>query len=135
MKRVALSVLMVAMVWVALTGLVPGAHGKKTATKTVRSTMTNMLKFTPASDTIRVGQTVEWHNTSLLVHTVTCDPKLAAKAEHVALPEGAKPFNSGNMDPDVSYRHTFTVPGVYKYFCIPHEAAGMVGEIVVIPVK
>jgi plastocyanin len=26
---------------------------------------------------------------------------------------------------------TLTVPGVYDYYCIPHEAAGMVGRIVV----
>jgi hypothetical protein len=26
---------------------------------------------------------------------------------------------------------TLTVPGVYDYFCLPHEAAGMVGRIVV----
>ena len=27
--------------------------------------------------------------------------------------------------------HTFTIPGVYDYLCMPHEAAGMVGRIVV----
>jgi hypothetical protein len=26
---------------------------------------------------------------------------------------------------------TFTVEGVYDYYCLPHEAAGMVGRIVV----
>ncbi len=26
---------------------------------------------------------------------------------------------------------TLTVPGVYDYFCIPHEMAGMLGRIVV----
>jgi len=27
--------------------------------------------------------------------------------------------------------HTFTIPGVYDYLCMPHEAAGMVGRIIV----
>ena len=26
---------------------------------------------------------------------------------------------------------TLTVPGVYDYYCMPHEAAGMVGRIIV----
>ena len=30
-----------------------------------------------------------------------------------------------------TFEHTFTVGGVYDYYCQPHEAAGMVGRIVV----
>ncbi|RMG67271.1 MAG: hypothetical protein D6715_05170 [Calditrichaeota bacterium] len=135
MKKIALFVLSALMLWVAVVAFAAPGKSKTGHSKVVHITMTNTLKFNPASDTIRVGQTVEWRNTSLLVHTVTCDPKKAAKPEHVALPEGAEPFDSGNMDPDATFRHTFTVPGVYKYFCIPHEAAGMVGEIVVLPAK
>ena len=30
-----------------------------------------------------------------------------------------------------SFEHTFTAEGVYHYYCIPHEGAGMVGAIVV----
>ena len=30
-----------------------------------------------------------------------------------------------------TFKQTFNVPGTYKYFCIPHEAACMVGTIVV----
>jgi plastocyanin len=47
------------------------------------------------------------------------------------MPAGAKPFNSGNIEPGKQYPHTSTVPGTYKYFCIPHGALGMVGTIVV----
>lgn len=96
-------------------------------------TMNNLLKFEPAQVTIKVGETVEWQNTSLLVHTVTANPKLAANKEHVALPKRAEPFNSGNLDPKATFQHTFTVPGTYRYFCIPHEATGMVGEVIVKP--
>jgi hypothetical protein len=30
-----------------------------------------------------------------------------------------------------TFEHVFTVPGVYDYFCKPHEIAGRVGRIVV----
>jgi len=98
-----------------------------------RVTMTNDLVFAPNKITIKVGQTVEWHNVSVLVHTVTADPKLAANRKDVALPAGAKVFNSGSIEPKGTFRHTFTVAGTYRYFCIPHEAAGMTGEVIVKP--
>lgn len=93
--------------------------------------LTNTLAFTPGVLTIRPGQIVEWRNNSLLVHTVTANPALVAKTGDVALPVGAKPFNSGNLKPGQVYRYTFTVPGRYRYFCVPHEGAGMIGEVVV----
>lgn len=96
-------------------------------------TMSDALKFSPQSVHIHSGDVVEWRNTSLLVHTVTADPSLAALPSSARLPAGAKPFNSGNLDPDGVFRHRFTTPGTYKYFCIPHEAAGMTGEVVVQP--
>ena len=35
------------------------------------------------------------------------------------------------MNPGRHFEVTLTVPGVYDYFCAPHEVAGMVGRIVV----
>lgn len=89
------------------------------------------LKFEPPRVTVKAGETVEWKNVSALVHTVTDDPKLVARDADYALPEGAKPFNSGDIKPNGTYKHPFKVPGTYKYFCIPHEAAGMIAEVVV----
>jgi len=103
------------------------------AAPAARVTMTNDLGFAPPRITIKAGQTVEWRNDSFLVHTVTADPKLAADQKDVALPAGAKVFNSGSVQPKATFRHTFTVAGTYRYFCIPHEAAGMVGEVIVKP--
>jgi plastocyanin len=94
---------------------------------------TNNLTFVPAKVTINAGETVEWKNTSLMVHTVTCDSGLAARLSDVALPDGAKPFNSGNLKPGITFEHTFTIPGVYRYFCVLHERNDMVGEIIVKP--
>ena len=87
--------------------------------------------FDPASVTIQQGQTVQWHNTTIVPHTVTCDPKLAKKREDCMLPEGAMPFNSGDVGPDFQY--PFSLPGTYRYFCIPHETVGMIGEVIVRP--
>jgi hypothetical protein len=33
--------------------------------------------------------------------------------------------------PGESFSVTFDTPGVYDYFCVPHEQAGMVGRIIV----
>ncbi len=95
--------------------------------------MTNRLQFLPDTVRIRVGQAVRWENTSALIHTVTADPSRAVRAASVVLPDGAAPFNSGDIRPEEAWTRVFTVPGTYKYFCIPHELAGMVGWVIVEP--
>lgn len=48
------------------------------------------------------------------------------------IPERAEPWDSRFLvDPGRHFEVTLTVPGVYDYFCAPHEFAGMVGRIVV----
>ncbi len=94
-------------------------------------TMTDQLKFEPATLTISKGTKVTWRNTGQVAHTVTDDPSKAADKSHAALPSGAQPWDSGMINAGQEYSRTFDVPGTYKYFCIPHEAAGMVGTIIV----
>lgn len=118
-----------AVIW--LSGLIAAAGPLLAESEAVVIGMTNTLKFVPEKLSIPAGATVEWRNTSDLVHTVTADPSKAARPEHVALPEGVAPFDSGNMEVGGRYRYTFTVPGTYRYFCIPHEGAGMVGTLIV----
>lgn len=93
--------------------------------------MTNQLRFSADTVRIRVGQAVRWRNTSDLLHTVTADPDRAVRDSSVSLPAGASTFDSGNLEPGAVFVHTFTVPGTYTYFCVPHEVAGMVGTVVV----
>lgn len=93
--------------------------------------MGNQLTFEPASVTIKAGETVEFVNGSPLEHTVTADPAKARNADNVSLPKGAETFDSGNLASGESFSHTFDEPGTYQYFCIPHEAAGMTGTIIV----
>ena len=93
--------------------------------------MTEGKMFDPQTVTVRPGETVVWKNASDMTHSVTDEPSLAVSAEDAALPAGAEHFNSGLIAPGKDYSHTFKVPGTYKYFCIPHEEAGMVGTVVV----
>ena len=101
------------------------------APDTARVRMDNRLRFLPDTVRIRVGEAVQWENTSDLIHTVTADPSKAALESSVRLPAGAEPFDSGDMDPGAVYIRVFDRPGTYGYFCIPHEQAGMVGWVVV----
>ena len=92
-------------------------------------------QFSPSEITIRSGETVTWKNSSKDIHTVTADPARASKKEHIALPTGAKPFHSGEIQPGKTWRMTFTVPGTYKYVCSFHEDHGMLGTIIVKPAQ
>jgi plastocyanin len=91
--------------------------------------MTDQMKYDPSKVTIKHGDTVVWKNSSSVVHTVTADASVAKNKSHVRLPPGAKKFNSGDIAPGAQYSQRFDVPGKYRYFCIPHEAAGMIGEL------
>jgi plastocyanin len=93
--------------------------------------MTSQGRFEPTQITIRAGETVRWRNDSAHPHTVTADPGGAANPAHVVLPEGAEPFDSGEIAPGGTFTHTFDVPGTYIYVCGPHEADGMMGIVVV----
>jgi hypothetical protein len=65
------------------------------------------------------------------VHTTTA---YHPRNDHHSLriPEGAAPWDSGFLlKPGAHFDVTFTVEGVYDYYCMPHEQAGMVGRIIV----
>lgn len=47
------------------------------------------------------------------------------------IPDKAAPWDSDFLLPGESFEVTLSVPGVYDYYCIPHEMAAMVGRIVV----
>ncbi|MFB6194901.1 MAG: plastocyanin/azurin family copper-binding protein [Haloplanus sp.] len=96
--------------------------------------------FEPATLTVAVGDEVVWYNNSARAHSVT--------AYEDGIPEAADYFATGGFDTESAareawdgmhgaltngqkYSHRFEVPGRYNYFCIPHERAGMVGQIVV----
>ena len=88
--------------------------------------------FDPIGVLVRPGQAVRWIMDSPgNPHTATAyHPSNGGHS--LRIPEDAAPWDSGYL---VNAGDRFEVPlvaeGVYDYFCMPHEAAGMVGRIVV----
>lgn len=70
--------------------------------------------FRPAVLNISAGTKVTWVNKGSKAHTVVSNDKL---------------FDSGLVNIDGEFSHTFDAPGTYLYHCAPH--AKMVGQIVV----
>ena len=85
--------------------------------------------FDPIGVYVEPGQTVRWvvaENT----HTTTAyHPKNSNHS--LRIPRDAAPWDSGFLNPGELFEITLTVEGVYDYYCMPHEAAGMVGRIIV----
>ncbi|MFB6194890.1 MAG: DUF5059 domain-containing protein [Haloplanus sp.] len=98
------------------------------------------VSFDPAELTVSVGDTVAWKHAGGEAHSVT--------AYGDGIPDGATYWASGGFDSEEaartgwengngavtsghSYVHTFETAGEHAYVCIPHEAAGMEGTIVV----
>ena len=96
---------------------------------TARVTITDDLRFVPDHIKISIGDNIEFVNESRFNHTVTADPSLVKNSDNVQLPEGAVPFNSGLLTTGKMFNQTFTVPGNYRYTCLPHEMFGMQGQI------
>ena len=72
------------------------------------------LAFVPSRLEIAAGTTVQWKNNDPLVHTVTAIDSS---------------FASPQFGLDGTYRHTFTTPGTYDYYCALHP--NMKGTVVV----
>ncbi|MCW2240075.1 plastocyanin/azurin family copper-binding protein [Azospirillum canadense] len=89
--------------------------------------------FDPVGLLVEPGQTLRWINRDPgNAHTSTAfHPANGGHA--LRIPNGAAPWNSDYLLPDQSFDLRLTTFGVYDYFCIPHEEAGMVGRIVVGP--
>ncbi len=87
--------------------------------------------FDPIGVWVQPGTTIRWV-LERSYHSVTAYHPDNGNYE-LRIPSEAEPFDSGMMlQPGVStFEVTLTVPGVYDYLCLPHEAAGMVGRIIV----
>ncbi|GIK97884.1 MAG: hypothetical protein BroJett029_20930 [Alphaproteobacteria bacterium] len=87
--------------------------------------------FTPAGLLVEAGTVLRFTNRDAgNSHTATCyHPDLFDRP--LRTPAGATPWDSGFLLPGESFEVPMTVPGVYDYYCLPHEHSGMVGRIVV----
>lgn len=83
---------------------------------------------TPAVVWIEQGATVTWDILEA-AHSVTAyHPDYDRR---LRIPEDASPFDSETLSEGETFEHTFETPGVYNYFCRPHEGLGMVGLVIV----
>ena len=87
--------------------------------------------FDPLGLRIEPGQTIRWINLDPgNSHTATAyHPKSFGRP--LRIPEGAEPWHSDYLLPRESFAVTLTVEGIYDFYCVPHEHAGMVGRIIV----
>lgn len=113
--------------------LAAGCGGAETseAGETLVVRMNDALQFRPARISVRAGQRVVWRNTGSVAHTITTVRAKASRPADAAVPDGARAWDSGFVGAGERYARRLTVPGVYRYFCTPHEGARMVGTIVV----
>jgi plastocyanin len=78
------------------------------------------LRFEPANITVTVGTSVTW---------------LIDSGVHTVKDEGGSFESGGPLGPGDTFAHRFLEPGLYYYQCAPHQWAGMLGTITVVPVE
>ena len=87
--------------------------------------------FAPDGLAIEPGVTVRFVNRDPAnSHTATAYHP-ANLGRPLRIPPDAEPWDSGYLLPEESFEVRLTMPGVYDYYCQPHEFSGMVGRIVV----
>lgn len=85
--------------------------------------------FDPVGIRVRPGATLVWANTDPgNAHTSTA---YAPPDRPRRIPAAAAAWSSDFLLPDESFSVTLIAEGIYDYYCLPHEHAGMVGRIVV----
>jgi plastocyanin len=87
--------------------------------------------FDPIGILIKPGQTIRWTNLNPGNSHTTTAYNPANFERPLRMPKAAKSGDSDYLLPNESFSVTFTEQGIYDYYCIPHEHAGMVGRIVV----
>lgn len=87
--------------------------------------------FEPGGVVVKPGTKITFINQDPgNAHTVTTyHPGIFERVRRI--PKGATPFHSGYLLPENEFSITLTRPGIYDYYCVPHEMAAMAGRIVV----
>jgi len=100
-RRLPVTVVLLACTAVTVAAATAAQRGRKPATHTI--TITGM-QFTPATLTIKPGDTVVWINKDIVAHTATA----------------AATFDSRIIQPEKSWKMVFKKKGDYPYVCSYH---------------
>ncbi|MDB5127597.1 cupredoxin domain-containing protein [Mucilaginibacter sp.] len=111
MKKYILGIsLMIAVVVIAIAACSKSDSSNTPAPPTNNPTAANVsiknFAFSPASVTIKAGGTVGWTNADADAHTVT---------------DNNGGFDSGAINANAKYSHTFATAGTYTYHCTFHS--------------
>lgn len=98
---------------------------------TMRSTEDgSKVWYDPIGLLVEPGTTVSWMIMQNVHATAAYHPD--NDLHSLRIPEKAKSWSSEILvNPGDHFEVTLTEPGVYDYYCLPHEQAGMVGRIIV----
>ena len=98
------------------------------------------VAFAPETVTVSTGDTVAWvfaggepHSVSAYEDGIPEDTEYWASGGFSSEDAAREGWENGEgaIQEGEYYERTFEAAGKHEYFCIPHEAAGMVGEVVV----
>ena len=124
-----------ALLWVVLVACGGGGEAGSAENEVL---MVDGQSFDPESVTVSAGDTVTWTNDSSETHTVTAYEEEIPSADAYFASGGSTSekdarshLSDGLVDPGETFAVTLDEPGTYRYFCLPHEGSGMMGEIVV----
>ena len=109
----------------------PGRAAESADIHMVGNANGSVVRFAPRGLLVTPGAMIRWRNADPgNAHTSTAfHPQ--NMGHPLRIPPGAKPWNSDYLLPEETFEVILSIPGVYDYFCIPHEMVGMVGRIVV----
>jgi plastocyanin len=105
---------------VVLPAVPPAAGGSAPVSRSIDVAITGS-GFSPASVTIKAGDTVVWKNNDSVAHVVASNPHPV----HTDLPG----LYSGTLSPGLSYSFVFQKKGAWGYHC--HVFPAMTGTIIV----
>jgi plastocyanin len=87
--------------------------------------------YAPANRQVNAGDTVTWTNDEAMVpHDVKAIVRHDVNTGIPGQPDPALPFESPLLKSGESFSFTFSVPGVYQYYCSLHPA--MLGTVTVL---
>ena len=90
--------------------------------------------YNPSQTIVTAGTTVTWINRDTIGHTVTEGSPQSPKPANQRLFDSSHGTDGSNVitiPPGESFSFTFTTPGLYSYYCIPHPY--MTGQVNVVP--